>query len=68
MLTQLPFTLEALQKAYASGVSPVAVIDEIFARLAAINDPCIFIHLRDSDSLRAEAKALGPYDPRLWTH
>jgi allophanate hydrolase len=68
MLTQLPFTLEALQKAYASGVSPVAVIDEIFARLAAINDPCIFIHLRDIDSLRAEAEALGPYDPSkpLW--
>lgn len=68
MLTQLPFTLETLQKAYASGVSPVAVIDEIFARLAAVNDPGIFIHLRDHDSLRTEAAALGPYDPGkpLW--
>jgi allophanate hydrolase len=68
MLTQLPFTLEALQKAYANGVSPVDVIDEIFARLAAVNDPGIFIHLRDHDSLRTEAEALGPYDPSkpLW--
>lgn len=68
MLTQLPFTLEALEKAYAGGVSPVAVVDEVFERLASINDPGIFIHLCDRDSLRAEAEALGPYDPGkpLW--
>jgi len=68
MLSNLPFTLTALRKAYAAGTSPADVIDEIFKRLEAVNDPGIFIHLRDRDSLRAEAEALGAYDPAqpLW--
>lgn len=65
MLKSLPFNLTSLQKAYADGVEPVAVVDEIFRRLDAVNDPCIFIHLRDREDLRAEAAALGPYDPDL---
>ena len=65
MLTDLPFTLNALREAYAAGTSPVAVIDEIFARLDAVNDPGIFIHLRNRDSLRAEAEALGAFDPDM---
>lgn len=65
MLDTLPFTLPALRDAYAGGTSPVDVIDEMFARLAVVNDPGIFIHLRDHDELRAEAAALGPYDPAL---
>ena len=68
MLTQLPFTLDALRAAYAEGTRPEAVIDEVFARLDAINDPGIFIHLRDRAAVRAEAEALGAYDPDqpLW--
>lgn len=68
MLSNLPFTLSALREAYASGTSPVDVIDEIFIRLDTVNDPGIFIHLRDRESLRAEAKALGAYDESqpLW--
>ncbi len=65
MLTTLPFTIDALRAAYAGGTSPVALIDEIFARLDAVNDPGIFIHLRDRAALRAEAEALGAYDPAL---
>lgn len=65
MLSNLPFTLPALQEAYANGASPVDVIDEVLARLARVNDPNIFIHLCDADGLRAEAKALGRYDPAL---
>lgn len=65
MLTDLPFTLSALREAYAAGTSPMAVIDEIFARLDAVNDPGIFIHLRNRDSLRAEAEALGAFDPDM---
>jgi allophanate hydrolase len=65
MLSDLPFTRAALTQAYATGTSPLAVIDEIFARLDAVNDPGIFIHLCDRDSLRAQAKALGAYDPSL---
>lgn len=68
MLSTLPFTLSALRAAYAAGIRPGDVVDEIFARLDAVNDPGIFIHLRDRDSLKAEAAALGAYDPdlRLW--
>ena len=65
MLRNLPFTLTALREAYASGISPSDVIDEIFSRLDAVNDPNIFIHLRDRDNLKAEAAALGAYDPDM---
>ncbi|WP_299649864.1 allophanate hydrolase [uncultured Tateyamaria sp.] len=68
MLSTLPFTIPALREAYAAGTSPVAVVDEVLARLDAVNDPGIFIHLCDRDSLVAQAKALGAYDPDkpLW--
>jgi allophanate hydrolase len=65
MLSNLPFTLTALRTAYATGTSPQEVIDEIFARLDAVNDPGIFIHLRDREILKAEAAALGPYNPDM---
>ena len=65
MLTNLPFTLTALREAYAKGITPAAVIDELFARLDAVNDPGIFIHLRDRNALRVEAEALGAYDPAM---
>lgn len=65
MPSHLPFTLNALREAYVAGTSPVDVIDEIFARLDAVNDPGIFIHLRDHESLRAEAAALGAHDPDM---
>ena len=65
MTRDLPFTFDALRAAYAAGLRPEAVVDEVFARLEAIADPGIFIHLRDPAELRAEAEALGPYDPDL---
>ncbi len=65
MLSNLPFTLSALHEAYAAGASPSDVIDEIFTRLNAVNDPGIFIHLCDRESLKAEAAALGAFDPNL---
>lgn len=68
MLSTLPFTLPALTEAYANGATPEQVVDEVLARLDRINDPGIFIHLCDRDSLRAAARALGPFDPSrpLW--
>lgn len=68
MLSNLLFTIPALREAYAAGTTPVDIIDEIFARLAAVNDPGIFIHLRDRDDLREEAAALGRFAPDqpLW--
>ena len=65
MLSNLPFTLQALRAAYAAGTSPIDVIDEVFARLDIANDPGIFIHLRDRESLKAEAASLGAYNPDM---
>lgn len=65
MLDQLPFTLTALREAYAAGTRPADIIDEIFTRLDAVNDPGIFIHLCDREALRAQADALGAYDPDM---
>jgi allophanate hydrolase len=65
MLNNLQFTLSALLEAYAAGARPADVIDEIFTRLDAVNDPGIFIHLRDRQTLRAEANSLGAYDPDM---
>ncbi|MFV1853297.1 MAG: allophanate hydrolase [Thalassospira sp.] len=66
MIADLPFTLAALRQAYASGLSPVQVIEEAFRRLDATNDPGIFIHAAREAALKAAA-ALGEYDGRpLW--
>ncbi len=65
MLSTLPFTFSALHEAYASGTSPQDVIDEVLSRLDRIGDPGIFIHLRDRDSLYADARRLGTYDPEM---
>ncbi|EFL90913.1 allophanate hydrolase [Ahrensia sp. R2A130] len=65
MLDQLPFDRASLRKAYAGGTRPADVVDEIFARLDAVNDPGIFIHLCDRDRLKDEAEALGNCDPDL---
>lgn len=67
-LRSLPFTIPALHAAYGEGLCPEAVIDEVFARLAAVDDPGIFIHLQDPETLRAAARELGAFDPSqpLW--
>jgi allophanate hydrolase len=67
-LSDLPFTLAALRDAYAAGVTPAEVMAEVLARLEAVGDPPIFIHLASAEELAAEAEALGAHDPDrpLW--
>jgi len=67
-LHDLPFTLAALRRAYADGVTPAQVLVEVLARLEAVDDPAIFIHLAKPEDLAAEAAALGAFDPDkpLW--
>ena len=66
MLKKLPFTLEALAKAYAGGLRPEAVIAEAFRRLEVAADSGIFIHHAREQAL-AEARALREPDGRpLW--
>lgn len=67
-LSDLPFTLAALRDAYKAGLAPGEVMTEALARLAAVDDPAIFIHLASREQLSALAAGLGPYDPArpLW--
>lgn len=62
-LSELPFDIARLHAAYAAGLSPVAVMEEVFARIAAAEDPAIFLHLRAADGAVAEAAGLPPFDP-----
>jgi allophanate hydrolase len=62
-LADLPFTVAALHQAYTQGVSAEAVLDETFRRIHAAGDPGIFLHLIDKAAARAEARALGAFDP-----
>lgn len=61
--------IAALQAAYAAGLDPVAVVDEVLARIDRCDDPAIWIDVEPADDLRAAAKALDrvPKDGRpLW--
>jgi allophanate hydrolase len=58
-----------LRHAYAEGFSPQNLVEHCFARLAEVDDPGIFISLRDKMAVLADCQALGPFDPKkkpLW--
>jgi allophanate hydrolase len=67
-IADLPFTLGALGAAYAGGHDPARVMREVGRRLAAVDDPGIFIDRFPDETLEAMVAALGPYDPArpLW--
>ncbi|BCH66776.1 allophanate hydrolase [Agrobacterium vitis] len=63
------FDIASLHAAYASGWTPQEMIEEVFSRIAAINDPGIFLELADKASLLDQAQALGAFSPEtkpLW--
>lgn len=68
MIESLAFTLPELHRAYASGLRPADVMAEFARRVAAADDPGIFLHLIDTERLLAEAESLGAYDSTrpLW--
>ncbi len=69
MLHQQSFDLESLQVAYNNDVQPAAIVEEVFRRITEANDPGIFIHLRDIESVLAEANLLlndGIEEKPLW--
>jgi allophanate hydrolase len=58
-----------LHDRYRSGTSPVTVVEESLTRLAAVDDPGIFIEVLPASRLRDAAAALPPFDPErfpLW--
>lgn len=56
-------SLSALHAAYADGLSPEAVVVEIDRRIAAADDPGIFLARVPEADMQAAARALGPFDP-----
>ncbi len=67
-MRDLPFTLPALRAAYANGADPAEVVSEVYRRIAAVNDPGIFIDLFQKRDVLAGLKDLGPRDENkpLW--
>ena len=59
------FDIASLHGAYANGMTASGMVDTVFARLAEVNDPGIFIHLADRQDLVAQAEALGAFDPAV---
>ena len=52
-----------MQEAYRGGLDPGAVVEAVFARLAAAEDDGIFISLVDQAEALSRARALGSFDP-----
>ena len=65
MLDTLPFTLPSLRSAYADGASPAAVVEEVYRRIAGVDDPGIFIDLFDKAEVLAAATVLKGLDRSL---
>ncbi len=65
MTNDMSLTLNALRDAYASGTSPSDIVREVYRRIASVDDPAIFIHLRPEGDVLAEAQALPPRSDTL---
>jgi allophanate hydrolase len=65
---KIALTLPQLKAAYRRGVSPEEIVVQIYDRIAALDDPAIFITLRERDDVLAELRDLGEFDPAraLW--
>ncbi len=59
----MPFDIAALHAAYGAGLPVASVMAETYRRIAAADDPAIFISLRPDAEVLAEADALPPFDP-----
>lgn len=67
-VSEIALTIPALHAAYASGTPVSQVIAQVYARIAAVDDPAIFITLAAQTDVLAAADALGTFDPArpLW--
>ncbi len=62
MTVPVSFDRASLHEAYAAGLDPRDVVAEVFARLARLADPGIFIATAKAEAERT-ASALGSFDP-----
>ena len=59
MHRELAFDLQSLGAAFKAGMTPVDLVREVYRRIEALNDPGIFLCLRDEEEVLEEAAALG---------
>ena len=62
-MSDLRLDLASLHDSYAKGLGVAAVVDVVFDRIARVDDPGIFLHLADRETVQREAAALGAFDP-----
>ena len=65
-ITDLSFEISALHAAYEDGVEPQTIIAEVYRRIAAVDDPGIFIHLRGKSDVTSELTVLPSFDPEAY--
>ena len=67
-MVEIEFTVAGLRTAYASGGRPADVVRAVYRRIAAVDDPGMFVSLSAEDDAIAAAEHLGAYDPSrpLW--
>ena len=59
MIEKLPFFFESLRSAYQKGLDPIELIEEVYRRITRVNDPGIFINLREKEEVKYEAAKLS---------
>ena len=62
-LAALPFRIATLHAAYRGGLAAGDVVAEALRRLAAADDPGIFLDLTPETELATSVAALGAFDP-----
>lgn len=67
-MPDVKMTIPDLRAAYAGGVTTDQVLAQVYDRLAAVDDPAIFLAMPTLEQACAEGRALGAYDPSkpLW--
>ncbi len=65
-IADLSFDITTLHSAYEDGVEPQTIIAEVYRRIAAVDDPGIFIHLRQESDVISELTILPPFDPQAY--
>ncbi len=56
------FDIASLSDFYRNGGSVADIVERVFARIAQVDDPGIFLHIADRQAVLAEASRLGAYD------
>jgi len=62
-MDEIDVDITRLHAAYAAELDPVRVIEEVFRRIEAANDPGIFITLVKRSAAKRAARELPPFDP-----